>query len=67
MGLPYLGTQNILRRHHDAWPTFVEVDPVNRTSPYHGADRSIRCPEESASGSISFRSVVTNAASATSC
>ena len=67
MGLPYLGAQNILRRHHDTWPTFVEFDPVHLTSRYHGADLSIRCPAAKASVLSSFRSVVANAASVTSC
>lgn len=45
MGLPYLGIQNILRRHHDTWPTLVEVDPVDLTCkalPYGDGEITVR-------------------------
>ena len=66
VGLPNLHTENVVRRHNNTRPTFVELHPVDAASCHHGADRSIRRPAARASSSVGG-SVADSAASASSC
>ncbi len=66
MRLPDLNCENLAGRDNNTGSTLVEIDPVHRTTSYHGADRSIRSPTARASCTAS-RSVAASAASAKSC
>ena len=66
MGLPDLNFENFVGGDNDTRSTLVEIDPVHRTTCYHGADRSIRSPAARASCSVG-RLVAASTASARSC
>ena len=63
VGLPDVDGDHVRRRHHDARPALVELDPVHPAAGHHGAERSIRSPAAAASRRVG-RSLPASAASA---
>ena len=67
MGLPNVGTQNVVGRNNYTRAALVEGYPIDLATGYQGADRFIRAPTLRASAMLGRGSGPANAASASSC